>query len=128
MMTADFTSGRMDWNTTIVDRDTVRTVKGKGPKKVRPASEAVKGLRMTGPSNTSKMDNLVASMENKDVLPPTPVISKGEGISARGEGISARGKEKKTSGFKKGSPLSAVDDILARYGMAKPKRVYKKRS
>jgi hypothetical protein len=102
MMTADFVSGRLAWHSSIVSNDRIREVKGKGKKekKEKPTVD-ISGLKKMSESKVSDLDNLVASMEARDVLPPS------------GTGLKAKAK-----------PRIAKEDIIidriaAKYGIAK---------
>jgi len=112
-MTADFVTGRLSWNSSIVSGDRVREAKGKGKKekKAKPQID-VSGLKTMASSKVSDLDNLVASMEAKDVLPPT------------GTGMKAKPKPRIAT------EDAIVDRIAAKYNLPKSpaKRKYTKKS
>jgi hypothetical protein len=116
MMTADFISGRLDWNSNVISEEYVREAKGKGKSKDSTKKEKkakgvdVSGLQEMPNSKVEDLDNLVASMEARDVLPPT------------GTGLKESAKTRKPS-----EQDSIIDRISAKYGIKPKKRAPPKR-
>lgn len=80
MMSCDFVSGKLNWNTAMIDDDTLRTVKGKGraTKESMPEKDPKTGKFLKG--------------KGKDLMGPSGSRNaKGEGISARGASWDPRG-------------------------------------
>lgn len=82
MMTSDFVTGRLGWNSSVISGDMLREAKGKGTKKSKKIKH--KGLGITSKAGTavSNLDNLVSSMESRETLPE----AKGSKCKARGDG------------------------------------------
>jgi hypothetical protein len=88
MLSADYCTGILDWNTCRVNAHKVRPMKSAPSKDERKHVADEMGLMKPKLKNSvADLDVLVSSMETSDVLP--------DSSSARGSGISARGSTRK---------------------------------
>jgi hypothetical protein len=148
MMTSDYVTGRLNWNTVIVEPGLLREAKGKGPKKPK-AQTAAESADVRKPKSVKNslgdLDELIYKMESKELLPDAP---KGKGVVARGtsgRGTSGRGTEGRgkqgygpgdygglhvTAPSKFDARTASLDELAAKYGLptVKPKRSYARRS
>jgi len=117
-MSADFVSGRLAWNSSVVSDQEIRVVKGKGPKDPEKKKKSdktvidVSGLKKMPDSKVSDLDDLVASMQAKDIAPP-----EGSGYKAKPKGRKPKESE------------AIIDRIAAKYHIdvaTKPKRRVKR--
>lgn len=116
MISSDTVTGRLNWNTSIVDESTYREARGKGPKPKMFDTDVTVGKKK---NPTGDLDTLISSMQASENIPGSGMKSKTEnpkkkkadlvsqfdrlamkyktrkakatGTSARGDGVTARG-------------------------------------
>jgi len=114
MMTSDYVTGKLPWNTAIVAKGVLRDTKdkdtgSKGIKKEKKTKHDLSGMIAPSKKSVSDLDDIVAKAESQENLPslgsgvrfpggpPSGVrrlkasYAKGDGLTARGDGLIARG-------------------------------------
>lgn len=124
MITSDYVTGRLCWNTAAVAPGVIREAKGKGPKKVKRPSVDTSGLTRggaVGKTSVSDLDTLVGSMAAHETLP----TGAGEGkhkVSKEDTGAMDEYKSRTHHAYGKGptprydSVAAELDRIAAKYG------------
>lgn len=118
MMTSDFVTGRMAWNTAALPNNILREVAGKGPKKEKKPKSDFSGLTKPTESAASELDTLVSSMQAQETLPGSVTAAKG--TTARGSSESGIYKKAKPR-FESGD--NELYRLASKYGLSfdKPK-------
>jgi hypothetical protein len=95
MLTSDLTTGELGWNTSVLDADTIREVRGKAPRQAKESLAEAFDLKAPKVRNSSAdLDTLVATMERSQTLPSggsDASSPSGSGVSARGAGARKTG-------------------------------------
>lgn len=110
MISSDLISGKLDWNSSITGPTTLSAMRGKGYLYKKKKGLMTKTMKNVKRSPESHLDNLVAMMKDKEVVP------KNLEFSAKGAtGGAIRAKiGAKTAG---GAPRMNLDSIAAKYGV-----------
>lgn len=115
MITADFVSGQLEWNSTITGPTTLGQMKSRGnlSKREKPTLNG-KELKDMKKSPESQLDNLVSMMKDKEVVPKNLEF---DAKTATGNGrVRSKAKAKPRA---QGGRMS-LDSIAAKYGVSLP--------